>query len=87
MTRRFQLTTYLTFPPDVLPAPGGIAEIQEPGTIVEFDDEIVERNRFVRGRIRAGDLVETMDSPPPQVASVASRIMPPAAPATTAGKE
>jgi hypothetical protein len=87
MTRRFQLTTHLTFPLDVLPAPGGIAEIKEPGTLVEFDDELVERNRFIRGRIRAGDLVETMDAVGPLAASVMSPVVAPAAPATAAGKE
>jgi hypothetical protein len=87
MTRQFQLTTYLTFPLDVLPAPGGLAEIKAPGTNVEFDDELVERNRFIRGRIRAGDLVETTEAMAPQAVSAVSRTLAAAVPATAAGKE
>jgi hypothetical protein len=87
MTRQFQLTTYLTFPLDVLPAPGGLAEIKAPGTNVEFDDELVERNRFIRGRIRAGDLVETPEAVAPLAASVMSPVVAPAVRAPSAGKE
>jgi hypothetical protein len=58
-TRRFKLNTHLTMPLELLAAPGANYHRGEPGGIVEIDAERCKAyDRFIRGRIRAGDITE-----------------------------
>ncbi len=64
MNRRFKLNAHLTFPLELLPAPGARHHRAEPGHIVELDAERCKaHDRFIRGRVRAGDLVELGNEP------------------------
>jgi hypothetical protein len=63
-TRRFKLTTHLTFPLELYAAPGAAYHLAEPGDVIELCAErCLGFDRFLRGRIRAGDLVELEDQP------------------------
>lgn len=59
MMRRFKLINHLTLPLGLQAAPGGVHRRAVPGDVVEIDDDRCrEHDRFLRGRVRAGDLVE-----------------------------
>lgn len=59
MIRRFKLNTHLTMPLELLAAPVAEYHRGEPVSIVEIDAERCKAfDRFIRGRIRAGDMVE-----------------------------
>ncbi len=77
-TRRFKLNTHLTMPLDLHPAPGARHHRAEPSHIIELDVERCKsHDRFIRGRIRAGDLTELdpepvrQPAPAPQLAPAA----------------
>lgn len=58
-TRQFRLNTHLTLPLELHAAPGARHRRATPGEIVEIDAERCRlHDRFLRGRIRAGDLTE-----------------------------
>lgn len=63
MIRRFKLNTHLTMPLGLLAAPGAEYHRGEPGSVVEIDAARCDDfDRFIRGRIRAGDLTEINQS-------------------------
>jgi hypothetical protein len=63
--RSFKLNTHLTMPLELLAAPGAEYHRGEPGSIVEIDAERCKAfDRFIRGRLRAGDLTEINQSAP-----------------------
>ena len=66
MIRRFRLNTHLTFPIQLLAGPGASYHRAEPGHVVEIDGQRCKaHDRFLRGRIRAGDLTELEAAPAP----------------------
>lgn len=83
-TRRFRLNTHLTMPLGLLAAPGAEYLCLRPGTVVEIDAERCRiHDRFLRGRVRAGDMTELEDAP--ANSSVAART-PTSSPAPALGK-
>ncbi|MEO7735521.1 MAG: hypothetical protein ABIY55_31495 [Kofleriaceae bacterium] len=63
-TRRFKLHTHLTLPLELLAGPGAAHTRCNPGEVVELDAERCRiHDRFLRGRIRAGDLSELEREP------------------------
>lgn len=59
MARHFRSPQYLTLPQGLLAGPGATNMRLLPGSIVTLDDAACSRNeRFINGRLRAGDLVE-----------------------------
>lgn len=65
MNRRFKLNTHLTLPLDLLAGPGGLHARYEPGDVIELDPERCRvHDRFIRGRIRAGDMTELNEPSP-----------------------
>lgn len=78
-TRSFRLNTHLIIPIDLLAGPGAAHSRHEPGDVVELDVERCRvHDRFLRGRIRAGDLTEIEDAPAP---ALVQRPAPASAPA------
>lgn len=69
-TRRFKMINPLTFPLDLHAGPGAAYRRAEAGDEVEIDVERAQQfDRFLRGRVRAGDMVElTADAAPSPVA-------------------
>lgn len=64
MKRWFKLNTHLTLPLELHPAPGAKHHKAEPGHVIGLDAERCKsHDRFLRGRTRAGDMVE-LDGPP-----------------------
>jgi len=64
--RRFRLNTHLTMPLELFSGPGTTYAMHEPGDVVALDGERCRvHDRFLRGRIRAGDLTELEDAPSP----------------------
>lgn len=62
--RRFKVNTHLTFPIGLLSAPGANYLMSKPGSTVEIDEKrAAEFDRFLRGRVRAGDLTEIATEP------------------------
>jgi hypothetical protein len=60
-TRRFQVPAgrVVVLPVGLLPGPNATNTRLEPGAVVELDlDRIARHDRYVNGRVRAGDLVE-----------------------------
>jgi len=63
-TRRFKLHTHLILPLDLLAGPGAAHNRCRPGDVIEPDAQSCRRHdRFLRGRIRAGDLTELEVAP------------------------
>lgn len=57
--RYFRSPQFLTLPQGVQAGPGATNLRLEPGSILELDEVTCTRNeRFINGRLRAGDLVE-----------------------------
>jgi hypothetical protein len=64
MTRRFKFVRHLTMPLELLAAPGAQYHLGEPGDEVDIDEERCRQfDRFLRGRVRAGDLIEIQPQP------------------------
>lgn len=64
MNRRFKIHTHLTLPLDLLAGPGAAHNRCQPGDVIEPDAESCRRHdRFLRGRMRAGDLTELEGEP------------------------
>ena len=64
-TRRFKLNTHLTLPLELHAAPGATHHRGEPESIVEIDEERCRmHDRFIRGRLRAGDMTELTSNAP-----------------------
>jgi hypothetical protein len=69
-TRRFQVPAgrVVTLPVGLLPGPNATNVRLEPGAVVELElERIAGHDRYVNGRLRAGDLVELKDGAPPAV--------------------
>jgi hypothetical protein len=63
--RRFRFNTHLTLPLELFAGPGSTYAMHEPGDLLELDAERCRvHDRFLRGRVRAGDLTEIEDEPP-----------------------
>jgi hypothetical protein len=82
MTRRFRINTHLTLPLDLYAAPGGVYACHEPGDEVDLDEERCRfHDRFIRGRIRGGDMTELeAESAAPDPAVLSARPSTAAAP-------
>lgn len=66
-TRRFKLINPLTLPLELHAAPGATHRRVDAGEEVEIDAERCQQfDRFIRGRIRAGDMVETTSAAAPK---------------------
>jgi len=75
-TRRFKLHTHLTLPLELLAGPGAAHTRCNPGEVVELDAERCRiHDRFLRGRMRAGDLSELANEPAASSPTVA-RVVP-----------
>lgn len=67
--RRFKLNTHLTFPIQLMAGPGASYHRAQPGHTVEISSaRCAAHERFLRGRIRAGDMVELEAEPVTAVA-------------------
>lgn len=65
-TRRFRVVTTLVPPQSLLAGPGATNMRLESGAIVDLDaDRCALHQRFIAGRLRAGDIVEDATAPAP----------------------
>ena len=82
--RYFKLTTHLTVPRSLSPGAGNTHERPVPGDVIACTDESCAReSRFVNGRVRAGDMIETTETEYLAAENVAA-LEPPVELATTA---
>lgn len=59
MSRSFRAKTHLTLPQGLLAGPGATSMQLEPGSVFTAEDPAaVQFQRFINGRLRAGDLEE-----------------------------
>lgn len=81
MSRRFRVPDgrHVVLPQELLSGPGATNMRLEPGAIVDLDEARCQRHqRYIAGRVRAGDLIEDQDAPDPTSSSST-----PAAPVTS----
>jgi hypothetical protein len=71
--RRFRINTHLTMPLELLSGPGATYARHCPGDEVDIDVErCLNHDRFIRGRVLAGDMTELEPVPPAAAAARAA---------------